>query len=72
MRNILICLALAGCAPNLAGGNAAGGVINYADAGNEAKTFKLAEAECAKYGKLARMTGSEWVMSTARYECVDK
>ena len=66
-------VALAGCASTTVGGNGAGGVVtgNGWTMGTQ-KKFAAAEADCAKYGKQARvMKVSAWD-GTLRYECVAK
>lgn len=72
MRVLVIMLALAGCAQTVAG-NEAGGIIT----GNGVtmatkKALTLAEADCAKYGKIARVMGQSAWDGALRYECVAK
>ena len=57
----------------MAGANEAGGVVtgNGVTMGTK-KAFAIAEADCAKYGKLARVTGQSAWDGTLRYECVAK
>lgn len=73
MRLLMLTLFLGGCAQTLAGTNEAGGVVtgNGVTMGTK-KAFALAEAECTKYGKLARVTGQSAWDGTLRYECVAK
>lgn len=70
MRTIIVILALAvsGCAPKLAFSNEAGGVISRK--GSTQQGYELAEAHCAQFGKRARITGSDILYSTTRFECV--
>jgi len=73
MRVLIVMLALSGCAQTVAGANEAGGIIT----GNGVtmatkKAFTIAEAECAKYSKIARVTGQSAWDGTLRYECVTK
>ena len=79
MRRLVLLLAVAssaliqgGCATT-AGGNEAGGVVT----GNgmtmaTQKKFAVAEAECAKYGKIARVKKISVWDGTLNYECVEK
>ena len=65
-------LMLAGCATTV-GGNEAGGVVT----GNGVtmstqKKFAAAEADCAKYGKVARVKKVSAWDGTLTYECVVK
>ena len=63
---------LAGCAPTLAGGNEAGGVVRHVTGGMFALPLALATTECAKYGKVARMRGRNVLDATERYDCIPK
>ena len=66
------CALLAGCA-SAATGNEVGGVVpgNGVTMGTKAK-FEAAEAECAKYGKSARVRKQSIWDGTMTYECVPK
>ena len=72
MRVLILLLALTGCAQTVAG-NEAGGIIT----GNgvtmaTGKAVRMADEDCAKYGKIARVKSqSEWD-GALRYECVAK
>lgn len=60
-----------GCAPSLVSGNSAGGVISLGGVvGEQRKGMATAEAECAKYGKIAVSKGVNVLSDTMRYECV--
>ena len=63
---------LAGCAPSLAGGNSAGGVIRHVTTFTVVQPLKIATDECAKYGKVAVMKSQNLWNDTERYECVAK
>lgn len=66
----LIPLLLTGCAPSLVHSNAQGGVISLAGVVQEQrKAMILAEAECAKHGKVAVAKGQNILTDTLRYEC---
>ena len=67
---VVIAGGLAGCAPTLAGGNEAGGVILRVSGEMVAQPLALATAGCAKYGKSARMRGRNVLDATERYDCV--
>lgn len=68
---ILASLLLAGCAPHLVATNSAGGIINMTGSLNGlAKAMPIADAECRKYGKVARSQGTNIMNNTMRYECV--
>lgn len=73
MRWLMLTLLLGGCAQTLAGANEAGGVVtgNGVTMGTK-KAFAIAEAECGKYGKLAKVTSQSAWDGTLRYECVAK
>jgi hypothetical protein len=66
-------VSLASCAPQITGSNERGGMLHMGlGPAKRAKAFKLAEAECAKHDRVARVTGhSEWDNSFT-YDCVDK
>jgi hypothetical protein len=73
MRWILLPLLLAGCAPSLVQGNEAGGIVNVQIlTGRQSGGMKIADTECAKYGKVARYKGINEVESTLSYDCVDR
>lgn len=75
MRGIIVLasLSLVGCAPKLVQSSPAGGMLNLAGVpGRQAKAAEIATAECAKYGKDARVTGQDIWSNTATYECVGR
>jgi hypothetical protein len=68
---ILASLLLAGCAPHAVATNSAGGVVKITGMLNgQAKGMQFADAECKKYGKVARYVGVNEIRGTLRYECV--
>lgn len=72
MRIVILAaaLALTGCAPKLAFSNEAGGVIDQqASMGND-RAYALAEEHCKKYGKVAKISGTDIIENTTRFECV--
>lgn len=70
MKALLLIPLLAGCTPALVHSNAQGGVISLAGVVQEQrKGMALAEAECAKHGKLAIAKGQNVLTDTLRYEC---
>jgi hypothetical protein len=70
---LLAALLLTACTPALTGSNSRGGMIHMGlGPDKRAKAFNLAEAECAKAGRVAVETHhSEWDNSFS-YQCVDK
>ncbi len=70
---IAIAASLASCAPQVTGSNERGRMLHMGlGPAKRAKAFKMAESECAKDGRVARVTGhSEWDNSFT-YDCVDK
>lgn len=64
-------LAISACAPSVISSNSAGGVVSLGGVvGEQRKGMATAEAECAKYGKVAVSKGSNLLNDTMRYECV--
>jgi len=63
---------LAGCAPTLAGGNAAGGIVGNVMLTNNTEAFQRAEQACQNYGKVAKVIGTDAWQRSMRYECVEK
>lgn len=73
MRLLIVALMLAGCAPKLAGANGSGGQVKWAMPTTANRTFALAQAHCAQFGKDARMAGGDLMIAkVARFECVAK
>ena len=73
MRLLILTLFLGGCAQTLAGANEAGGVVTGTGVTMPTKkAYEMAEAACAKYGKLARATGQSAWDGSLRYDCVAK
>jgi len=72
MRTIplLLVIALAGCAPRLNFANEAGGVIHKTGSMGNDRAYTLATDHCAKFGKVARITGRDVLTNTMRFECV--
>ncbi|WP_293679004.1 hypothetical protein [uncultured Phenylobacterium sp.] len=70
---IAVGLLVAGCASTTVGGNEAGGVVTGSGLTMATQEkFAAAEADCAKYGKLARVTKVSAWDGTLSYECVQK
>lgn len=70
---LLICFGLAACGPTLVQSNASGGYLKLGGLiQGEAEAIEIAEAECAKYGKMARITGKDLLAERMTYECVDR
>lgn len=73
MRAALILLALvtlSGCAPTLVASNSAGGIVGHISNVNRAQGFALADAHCKEQGKVARISGQDWVYNTMPFDCV--
>ena len=67
----ILALALCGCAASVVLGNEAGGLVRIRGMLNgQAKGMATAEAECRKYGKLARYESTNELRGTLRYSCV--
>lgn len=73
MAILVIPALLCACTPQMTGSNEAGGMIHMGlGPAKRSKAFKLAESECEKHGKIARVSGhSEWDNSFT-YDCVDR
>lgn len=71
MRIAIIILAavVSACAPHLAGANDAGGVISN-HGWSQARSFQMAEQHCRQYGKHARVSGTNDLEGTLRFDCV--
>lgn len=67
---LALTLALGGCAPRMAFSNEAGGVIDRKGSMGNDRAYAMAERQCAKYGKAARITGRDLLTNTMRFECV--
>jgi hypothetical protein len=62
---------LTGCTPDLIAGNETGGMVSHADGFvNRDKAFAVAEANCKKYDKVARISGQDPFASTMTFDCV--
>lgn len=69
--SLIAMLGLAACAPKVQHANSAGGVIGLNGVMNEqSKAAAVADAECAKHGKIARLTRQDVLSDTVNYECV--
>lgn len=64
-------LLLTACAPKIYQSSSAGGMIGLKGVMHEkTKVSEIATAECAKYGKVARVSRMDIWSDTAAYECV--
>lgn len=71
VKALLPLILLTGCAPSLVSSNSAGGTIALGGVVKEQRAgMKVAEAECAKHGKIAVSQGVNVLTDTMRYECV--
>lgn len=70
-KSIMAALLLAGCAPSLVSGNEAGGIVGMnAMMSGQSKAMSVANAECKKYGKVAKPAGVNEIRNSMRYDCV--
>lgn len=67
---LLFALALAACAPRLEFANEAGGVINKTGSMGNDRAYTIASDNCAKFGKIARITGRDILTNTVHFDCV--
>ena len=65
-------LALGGCAPTLSQSNELGGRIDQTGSAGNDRAFALAEAHCAKYGKVAVVTERDRLAAHTLFECRTK
>jgi hypothetical protein len=66
---IISTLILAACTTAPMAENSAGGMVHDGGIG-QARAFKIANEACAKYGKVAQVTGENVWQSTLTYACV--
>lgn len=52
--------------------NELGGTINQQGSMGNDRAFFMAEAHCAKYGKIARVVSKTVLVKSMRFECVAK
>lgn len=70
---VIVVLAVSGCTASLKQSNEAGGVIALGELiQGEAEAFRIAEAEYAKFGKVARIKGKGGLDTRLYYDCVPK
>lgn len=62
-------MVLTGCAPTLAGANERGGIIGN-HGWSQAKSFDMAEKHCQKYGRHARVSGTNDYEATLTFDCI--
>jgi len=68
---LMIAVLVAACAPKLVQNGPAGGMISMTGVmGEKSKAAQIANAECAKHGRDARITRFDVISDTASYECV--
>lgn len=58
-----------GCS-SLTAENERGGIISHVSGLDRDKAFKLADDSCHKYGRVARISGTNTLDSTMTYDCV--
>ena len=64
-----VCFALMGCTPTIVGSNPNTVLIGNTDWSNAREAFAMAEGECQKYGKHARLTVSDPWNYQQSYNC---
>lgn len=70
-RAVCFAVLLSSCAPSLVSSNAAGGIVDMkAMMSGQSEAMKIANAECAKFGKVAQSQGVNELRNSLRYECV--
>lgn len=69
---VLSLILLSGCAQNLIYGNEAGGMVSAGDNVLESRAgaMAIADANCKKYGKVARVSGQDPMAGTLSFDCV--
>ena len=68
------CMALMviGCGPTLKQSSSAGGMLKLGGLiPGESEAIMIAEAECAKHGKVARIANKDFLSETLTYECAN-
>ena len=67
----ILCI-LSGCAPEVMQSTPSGGLIKAAGVvGRDAKSIKIADTECAKFGKVSKITNIDLLSNTVTYDCVE-
>ncbi len=74
MKRYLVaaCVLVASCAQSIRAGNELGGIVDLKIGHRQNGGLALADAECAKYDKRARITNNDEWTGQMRYECVGK
>jgi hypothetical protein len=63
---------LSGCATSLTGANEAGGIVNSGFNMGQGKSMEMANKHCAKYGKVARVSGQNEIRNSITFDCVPR
>ncbi|QXQ07869.1 hypothetical protein KX816_07720 [Sphingosinicellaceae bacterium] len=66
---LLLALAIFACAPAIKNANEAGGRIDQLGSMGNDRAFSLAEAHCAKFGKVAIVTDRSVLNHSSQFEC---
>jgi hypothetical protein len=69
LRKVIACALLTGCAPHIVGMTEAGGIVSGAD-WRSGKALQVANAECAKFGKSARISSQANLDGNMTFDCV--
>lgn len=68
--SVLVAFSLGACASTVALSNSRGGIIQAGFTPNGWQTaFRIADAECHKYGRVAVVQSKNLIDNTMRYEC---
>lgn len=68
----IVAASLSGCAQQLISGNAAGGMVSGGDNLFESRggAMAIADRNCEKYDKVARVSGQDPMAGTMTFDCV--
>lgn len=66
---ILSLLALGGCS-SLTAANERGGILSHVTGFDRDKAFKMADDHCHKYGRVARISGTNELDNSMTFDCV--
>ena len=51
-------------------GNERGGIVEHVTGATEAKAFSIADAHCHEYGRVARVSGLDFVYNRLMFDCI--
>jgi hypothetical protein len=68
---VAVAIMVTGCsAPALKGANERGGTVTHAIGSQQPTASEIANAHCKKYGRVARVSGTDVFGNTMTFECV--